>query len=652
MSRIALLAACGALLSPFGLVMAQSLPLAAFEASPRISDASISTDGRYLAVVTSINKAQTLVVQDRTATGPASLHAVLSAGDGFELLWCRWVSDSRMLCGLHAPGETRGTLISRTRLVAVDADGKNLKVLMEDQDIPGVTFLSRILAWDVPDKPNTVLLLAILAREEKELADTRAQNTNKALPTVYELNTLTGDLRVHLAPREPLVSYLADAQGEVALGWGPVSSGDMQYDVRDPQSHEWHKVGTFPGSLKPIALCTAALHCAYALGDSGGRTALWRIDLSGKDKPTLEFAHPSADLDTALLARDRHLFGVRYDTTDPMVYYTDSTAAGLIENLKRLLPDQFLELVNYTRDGRRLVVKGSSDTDLGTFYLYDMEKNTLARVGVGYPQLAAERIGHMRPVSFAAQDGTTVPGYLTLPPGEAGQNLPLIALPHGGESEHDTREFNLLRAFLVSRGYAVLQVNYRGSSGLGSKWQSDSHGDWGGLPYSDVADGVRWAIMQGVADAKRVCIIGSDYAGYLALLGAERNPDLFRCAVSIGGYSDFALQVPGTMPGPGGGGFMGGGTGGGSSAPDMDKQRAEAPRQHAADAKVPVLLIHGERDAMVTVEQSKAMDAALTAAHRPHQLVLIAGGDHALTTEDDRTQMLTALQSFLATNLH
>jgi dipeptidyl aminopeptidase/acylaminoacyl peptidase len=625
-------------------VVAQTLPLAAFSASPRISDASISPDGRYLAILTSIKKAQTLVVQDRTVAGPGGLHAVIGAANGFELLWCRWASETRIFCGLHAPTESQGVVVSKTRLVGADADGKNVKVLLEVEDAPGFTLLGRILAWDIPGRPNTVLMLARAAPEEKGLSDTRAQIESETRPSVFALDAVTGDLRMEMPPHEPLTSYLVDTHGEAALGWGPAPGGDTEYDVRDPQTHGWRKLATLSGNLKPVALCAAALNCAYALGDSDGHTALWRVDLSGKEKPVVEFAQPSADLDTPLLARDGHLLGVRYDTSEPMVYYADSTAAGIVDNLKRLLPGQLIELESYTRDGHQLVVKASSDTDLGTFYLYDTEKNILARVGGGYPDLVADGIGHTRPVSFAAKDGTTVPGYLTLPPGGPTRNLPLIALPHGGISEHDARTFNLLRAFLVNRGYAVLQVNYRGSSGLGSKWLGDSHGDWSGLPYSDVADGVRWAIAEGVADAQRVGIVGSDYGGYLALLGAERNPDLFRCAVSIGGYSDFGLQLPGAMP------MMGGGFGGPSTA-SVEKPRADSPHQHAADFKVPVLLVHGQRDSVVTVEQSKAMDATLTLAHKPHQLLLLAGADHTINTEDDRTKMFTALEAFLSANL-
>ncbi len=607
----------------------------------------ISPDGRYLALIASIKQVQTLVVQDRTASGPAALHAVIGASEGFRLLWCRWASDTRILCGMHAPtAQADGSMVSKTRLIGADADGKNVKVLMEVEDAPGFTLLGRILAWDIPNRPNIVLMLGRKeAGDSKAWSGTRAQGDTNTRPTVFALDAVTGELKLELPPHEPLTSFLVDAQGEPALGWGAVPGGNTEYDVRDPQTHGWRKVASLPGNLKPIALCPAALNCAYAVGDSDGYTALWRIDLSGKDKPAVEFARPSTDVDTPLVARDGHLFGVRYDASEPMVYYTDPTASGIIDNLKRLLPGQFIELDSTTHDGRQLIVKASSDTDIGSFYLYDMQKNTLARVGAGYPDLAADRIGQPRPVSFAAKDGTMVPGYLTVPPGGAGKNLPMVALPHGGMSEHDTRSFNLLRAFLVSRGYAVLQVNYRGSSGLGAKWLGDSHGDWSGLPYSDVVDGVHWAIAQGIADAQRVAIIGSDYAGYLALLGAERNPELFRCAVSIGGYSDFGLQLPGSPP-------MMFGFGGGPSPADLEKLRAESPHTHAGDFKVPVLLVHGGRDTVVTVEQSKAMDATLTAAHKPHEFVLLPGADHAVSMEEDRTKMFTALESFLATNLH
>ncbi len=395
-----------------------------------------------------------------------------------------------------------------------------------------------------------------------------------------------------------------------------------------------------------MALCAAALNCAYATGDSDGHTALWRIDLTGQQPPPWYMRRPQLTLAPRcwpVMAISSVCATTRAPSRRCITWTrrrgTSSTTC------KRLLPGQFVQLQTYTRDGEQMVLKASSDTDPGSFYLYDMAKNTLQRVGAAYPNLTADLIGHMQPETFAARDGTMVPAFLTVPAGASTQHLPLIALPHGGMFAHDAREFNLLRAFLVSRGYAVLQVNYRGSSGQGTKWQSDSHGDWSGLPYSDVVDGVKWAVQQGIADGQKVCIVGKDYSGYLALLAAERDPGLFRCAVSIGGYSDFGLPAPGANP------FMRMGAGG-PGGPSMAQLQADSPHQHAPDFKVPVLLVHGDQDAFVTVEQSKAMDVALTAAHKPHQFVLLTGADHDLSSEDARTKMFTALESFLASNLH
>ncbi len=224
MSRIALLAAFGALLSPFGAVMAQAPPLATFAASPRITDASISPDGRYLAVITSISKVQTLVIQDRAASGAGAWHAVLGATDGFQLSWCHWVSDGRVLCALSIPTQSRGSMVYKTRLVAADANGQNVKTLLEDMGDPGVSYLSRILAWDVPGKPGTVLVVGRAAVQDIALGDTRAHAGRVGevvLPSVFELNTLTGDFKQSIPQHAPLQSYLADAQGRGVAGLGP-----------------------------------------------------------------------------------------------------------------------------------------------------------------------------------------------------------------------------------------------------------------------------------------------------------------------------------------------------------------------------------------------------------------------------------------------
>jgi len=649
MSRVAALAAFAAALValPGRSPWADEPPVSVFAQTPRIGDVSISPSGRYLAFIAAVGKVQAVVVKDRSA-GTAPPHAVLSAGEGFSLLWCRWPSDARLLCGLHAPLADHGAVTPTTRLVGVDPDGKNVKVVFEDLELPGEQLIDRIIAWDVDGAPDTVLLTMKPLGTQRALSDTRAHaaTDEQNLPAVYALDVRTGALKVSVPAHDPLTNFLADGHGEVRLGWGAPAApggfgppGATVYEVRNPANGDWITLPMPVPGLRPVGLCGgAAPQCAYAIGPSGGRAALWRLDLTGKVAPTVEFSHPAVDVGAAFIARDGHLFGVRYDTDQPFTYFTDAAAGNIVAGLKRLLPDTFVQLGTYTADGRQMIILTTSDADAGTYYLYDLEHGTIARLGTAYPQLNPAQLARMRPISFTARDGTSVPGYLTTPPG-ATQHLPLVELVHGGPGERDLWQFDFLRAFLVSRGYAVLQVNYRGSSGYGSKWLTDNHGDLGGLSYSDILDGARWAVHSGLADPQRIAIMGSGQGGYEALLAAERNGDVFHCAVSLAGFSDLTPPgMPGMpgMPGPGGA----------SGAADL-----RYPREHAADAQVPVLLVHGDHDAAVAVEQSKAMDAALTSAHRAHQFVLLPGADHYFSIDADRASMLQVVQSFLAANL-
>lgn len=251
----------------------------------------------------------------------------------------------------------------------------------------------------------------------------------------------------------------------------------------------------------------------------------------------------------------------------------------------------------------------------------------------------------MRPINYPARDGTQIPGYVSTPRGAPATHLPLIVLPHGGPIARDTWGYDFLRQFLVSRGYAVLQMNFRGSSGYGDAWFFAAHQDWGGLTYDDVVDGVRWAIGQGIADPRRICIVGWSFGGYLALVGAQRNPDLFRCAVDIAGVSDLDLLIDE------GHHWLAAESIKKQIGTDPQKLKLNSPRLHAAEFSVPLLMLHGKRDAQVPFAQSDAMDAALTRAGKPHRLVTVADADHAFSAEKDRVTLLHEVQSFLSEHL-
>jgi dienelactone hydrolase len=634
-------------------------PIATFARDRFIADAAISPDGRYLAVITTISGVRVAMVRN-LSTPNAPLIPVMSGATDYKffITWCRWATDSRLLCGLRGTDHVRGMVVVLTRLAAVDADGKNLKVLLQDNAAVAATgqIQDHIVDW-TPGIPDTVLIQA-----QADLTNGTSHritasggavvgNVISEFPSLYELNVVTGKMRRRLEGHRPLRAYLTDHHGEARLGWGVMGeTRQIVYDARDPRTGDWNRLLKYEAFsnehvLRPISICADKPDCAYAIGSNEGRDALWRLDLTGKNPPALEFAHPIADVEDAVFANDGRLLGVMYETDQPFIYYTDPTWGRIARSLKAVLPNTFIELVDATRDERLYLVRASSDVDAGTYYLLDAKKGQLERVGKAYPDLDPATVGRMQTISYPSRDGTTIPGYLTVPPGVRAEHLRLVVMPHGGPIARDSWQFDFLRAFLVSRGYAVLQMNFRGSAGYGEKWFYDAHQDWGGLTYSDIVDGARWAVKEGIADPSHMCIVGWSFGGYAALLGATRNGDLFRCAVSIAGVSDLKLlETQASF-------FVGGRIAREQIGTDSSKLKADSPRSHAADVSIPVLMVHGDNDAQANVDQSDAMDRALTRAGKAHEYILIEGADHQMSRESDRTTLLTAIERFLATHL-
>jgi dipeptidyl aminopeptidase/acylaminoacyl peptidase len=251
----------------------------------------------------------------------------------------------------------------------------------------------------------------------------------------------------------------------------------------------------------------------------------------------------------------------------------------------------------------------------------------------------------MHPVAYPARDGTMIPGYLTKPPDAPEGQLPLIVMPHGGPIARDRWQYFFLQQFLASRGYAVLQMNFRGSGGFGNDWYAAAHQDWGGLTYDDIVDGARWAIQSGIADPHRVAIVGWSFGGYAALLGAVRDSDLFRCAVSIAGISDLGLLL---YPG---GGIVTGEILREQIGTHSAKLKADSPRRHADAVRIPILMFHGDADPQVDIEQSRAMAASLKAAGKPYQFIEFKGATHQIASSADRATMMHTIEDFLTANM-
>lgn len=348
-----------------------------------------------------------------------------------------------------------------------------------------------------------------------------------------------------------------------------------------------------------------------------------------------------AALDGRLIGRyaldgdvDRYVF---YDPNDERAW------KAIVE----AFPNERVLLQSWSTDRKKIVVLVDSRVNGPAFAVVDLAARKAEWLGGQYAELKAEDLARREPVRFKAADGLSLTGYLTLPPGRPTGNLPLIVHPHGGPASRDTPGFDWWAQAMASRGYAVLQVNFRGSDGLGARLLEAGYGEWGRKMQTDLSDGVRHLAAQGVIDPKRVCIVGGSYGGYAALAGPTLDPGVYRCAVSVNGVSDLAGLV--TYSANRGGGatqrywtrFMGA-EGRGDEVLDR-----YSPFHLAGKADAPILLIHGQDDTVVPAEQSRRMADALKRAGKPHELVIQKGADHWLSRGDTRLQTLEATMAFI-----
>jgi len=645
---------------PTGLLLAglASVGLAAppaietFASRPEVEGAAISPDGRYLATIQTHVGKGALLVRERINGEFQGGTGLLAEPEHFQISWCRFATDTRVLCSFRSMGSESGVIFAVARLVAIDADGRNMKVLVQNSRVAQGQFQDRVLHWH-PGSPATVLIEADEGLSQETLTTGAAIIGNvgtHGLPAVYELNVVSGTLRMRQHAREPIRHWIADAKGQVRLGWGQQGATRSYYAHLDGDS-QWRRLAKFEifsanHGFEPIAISRDDPNKAYAIADSGGRAALWLIDLKDKDEPLLVFADPGVDVDMPLRGRDAQLVGVYYETAYPNVFYLDDREQAISAAVRKAKGGQFTFVIDGTADGNLYLLRSESDTAPPAFSLFDVRSGRLTNLGGPPRGLNPAELSPLQVISYPARDGVQIPGYLTLPRTAAKDHLPLVVMPHGGPIERDGWHYDFLREFLASRGYAVLQMNFRGSGGYGSKWFYAAHQDWGGKTYDDVVDGAKWAIAQGIADPKRVAIVGWSFGGYVALVGAQRDGGLFHCAVSIAGVSDLGMLIDEESH------YL-------NSAEvvrkqigtDKEKIRRDSPRLHAAEVGVPVLMIHGDRDAQVALEQSQAMDAALTRAGKPHRLVTIKDADHQMSAESARVTLLREIEAFLGTHV-
>lgn len=337
--------------------------------------------------------------------------------------------------------------------------------------------------------------------------------------------------------------------------------------------------------------------------------------------------------------------GPEYEFLDPVASRTWRSVAAAFagkDPSMRSLSDSLRQIIVFT--------DGSHDS--GTYQLVDLDRHVAEIVGQSYPDIGPDQVGEIRTISYAAADGFQIPGYLTLPPGVTDpKNLPLVVMPHGGPQARDSYGFDWWAQSLASRGYAVLQPNYRGSDGLGEAHLRAGYGQWGRKMQTDLSDGVRWLAGEGIIDPKRVCIVGASYGGYAAMAGPTVDPGVYRCAVAVAGVSDLNAMIQWSGDGSHQAPvvrywmrFMGADHLGDPALNEI------SPALLADRADAPILLIHGYEDTTVPFDQSARLASALRRAGKPVELIPLPGEDHHLSSPGTRARMVEETVRFVEAN--
>lgn len=374
-----------------------------------------------------------------------------------------------------------------------------------------------------------------------------------------------------------------------------------------------------------------------------GRTVIAEIDLTTGREVRIAHTAENADIEGAILSSDRAgLLG--YYTSDDArpIHWIDPKMAAHQAMLHAASPRSRVRIESYSRDLSKLLVRISTPDNPGLFYFFDAAAGSLDRLAAVNETIGSKRLSRARLVQYKARDGLEIEGVLTMPRGRATKNLPFIVMPHGGPWGHDELTYDYWAQFLAERGYAVLQPNFRGSTGYGEKFLKAGQGQMGFAMQDDVSDGVRWAVAEGIADPKRVCIVGASYGGYAAMWGIAKDPDQYRCAISINGVSNLRREVN----------DFGGKVHARLYRTQWQKMTpdfaAVSPINAIDRIKTPLLLIHGKKDVTVDHAQSAKMYGAMRKAGKAVEFVSIPLADHYFTREADRMTLLTSIEAFLA----
>jgi dipeptidyl aminopeptidase/acylaminoacyl peptidase len=658
---------------------ARSQPPHAFVSDPDYSHPMLSPSGLYLAVADRIPSSMSDIElnalrekENKTEEEARRLvnaltpnHRILiydlEANDrpqyinmgGVSVAGIRWASDSRLLITVALPFTTRyygfSFIQMSQRILSVDISTKEAVVLFDSQRarMQNNLYLSSISSM-LPDDPDHILMPAA-----------RADDLD-----LWKVNIISGKAeRVEKGGRNTF-AWAANEDGRPVFRLDKNRRGTEMYVYTKDAKGKWRRRAetrlrrdnSEPVNFQPLA------------PDADGKNLYMLARVDGEDRKSVKVF----DVLTGEITGEAYA-NARYDVSSGVSDYITGEYLGATyydERLTYALEDKTLQkhikavsaffddkvnvvFENISKRSNVMLVKVSGPRFPGEYYVYNVQRRELRPLFTTHPNLLYEDLSPVEHTTYAARDGTPIPALITHPHGDTTSHAPLIVMPHGGPEARDVYGYDATVQFLANIGFRVLQPNFRGSSGYGKAYAEAGYGEWGGAMQDDVTDGVRWLIGRGLASKGDICIVGSSYGGYAALMGVIKTPDLYACAVSLNGVTDLDDLARHELREADNGSFHETYIKASIGNPyrDGERLRSRSPARLADVVSAPVLIVHGKADSIVPFAQAEKMAEALKAANKPYETLFMENVGHHMTGERERIDYLYRLEVFLNRHL-
>lgn len=594
-----------------------------FFKNPEKSGFKISPNGQYISLMAPWESRMNIFIQK---LGEDSLTQITFEKDR-DIAGYIWANDNRLLYVKDEGGN------EDYKLFGVNLDGTELKCLTCFEGV------------------RTELI-----DELKDIPDEVIVGLNKRDPRIfdpYRLNIITGELTMLAENPGNIVGWMTDHEGKLRVAIALLPDGNQEIQYRDTEDQPFSAILTlsWKESFSPFFFTfdNKMLYAASNLGRDKAEIVIF----DPKSQTETEVLYKNSDVDVEGLNYSRKrkvITSADYTTDKRHKYFFDNQMKTIYEKLQEKLTGYEVVFSDANKDEDKFIVRTYSDKSRGAYYFYDLTNDKLEKVADVSPWLDENNMADMQPIQYTSRDSLTIHGYLTLPKGRESKNLPVVINPHGGPWYRDTWGFNPEIQFLANRGYAVLQMNFRGSTGYGKEFWLKSVKQWGRTMQNDITDGVNWLIEQGIADKEKIAIYGGSYGGYATLAGLTFTPDVYACGVDYVGVSNM-FTFMNTIP------------------PYWEPMRpmlyelvghpetdsallAEvSPVFHADKISVPLFIAQGANDPRVNKDESDQMVEALKNRGIDVEYMVKDNEGHGFHNEENRFDFYRAMEKFLAKHI-